>query len=722
MWYSVQWVFSSSYTDTMAPATVPSSSSSTPSTALPSTPITATVDPNDTIPPPSKPVRYERDYTTLVGYPISFLIIYSIYFIFIRYRRFFPDVAIPVATTTTPSPMSSNSSNGYTQQEEGSKQLDQQQPPPSMDINKRQHSTIYLILRRWWHYEFRCFDNTFRLGTYMTLLALSGLHSLFIFWPFFWGNNNAAAADTNPFFRHQLISNRIAQLAVVDMAVVVGLSVHTSILWRLIGLHNSSMTLPWHRWFARFSVFGVVYHGCFQWTKHYYRHHLAEPLHQLDALLLGNAKDIDVADFDQSGMLLSSVTWWDLLVSNPRYLTGTCMVLCLLVLFLGSHPLVREKWYGVFRATHVVSFLSVVVMGMWHHWAFVVFYVAVIGVWLVDIIARWRSMRVAPVVTLEVVADQVIKLQVVLEPPRRSSCRCRQPSQHSRQTRELPLLPGQYVFCSFSGTKWKDLLWSHPFSISRVDSLENSPTESSEKRMLTFFIKVYGKQTKALYNKANIKENWPTVRLGSPLGHAANNCHWTDIYGLYPVVVLVAEGIGITPWMSVLHSLIMMNSINGNGRTTVKHLNIIWTVRDGNMIKPFINDIEEMMSTATTATNSNENGDNGSAFHIDWHIYVTGSTASHLDEEQQSGMASSTTMGSNTSQRHDRNCHYQYHQGRPNYTSLLESIRLKHDDKDVALGICAHEESATVCGNLARSARFSHANAYWNVRLERFDL
>ncbi|CAO3593024.1 unnamed protein product [Absidia cylindrospora] len=719
MWYSVQWVFSSSYNDTTSPAMVPSSSSLTPS-STPSTPITATVNPNNTMPSPSKPVRYERDYTTLIAYPISLLIIYFIYFIFTHYRQFFPDVAIPITITTTPSPISPNiSNNGYDRQEEGSNPLDQQQPPPSIAINERQHSTLYLLLRRWWHYEFRCFDNTFRLGTYMTLLALSGLHAIFIFWPFF-GNTNDI--DTNPFFQHQLISNRIAQLALVDMAVVVGLSVHTSIIWRLIGLHNSSMTLPWHRWFARFSVFGVIYHGCFQWTKHYYRHHLAESPHQLDSLLLGYSTDGNVSDFEQTGVFLSSVTWWDLLVSNPRYLSGTCMVLCLLVLFLGSHPLVREKWYRLFRLTHVVSFLGVVVMGMWHHWAFAVFYVAVVGVWLVDIIARWRSMRVAPVVALDVVADQVVKLQVVLEPPRRSSCRCRQPSQ-ARQRSRLPLLPGQFVFCSFSGTKWKDILWSHPFSISRVDALENSPTESSDKQMLTFFIKVYGKQTKALYNKANIKEKWPTVRLGSPLGHVASNCHWTDIYGLYPVVVLIAEGIGITPWMSVFHSLAMMNSNHGNGKATVKHLNLIWTVRDGNMIKPFINDIEEMMSAATTATKSNENGDDDSLFHVDWHIYVTGSSRSHLDEEQQPGMTSSSTMaGSNTSQQHDRNCHYQYHQGRPNYTTLLESIRLKHDDKDVALGICAHEESATVCSNLARSARFSHANAYWNIRLEWFDL
>ncbi|CAO3591350.1 unnamed protein product [Absidia cylindrospora] len=577
----------------------------------------------------------------------------------------------------------------------------------------------YLIWRRWWHYETRILDITYKLGDYLTVLGLVGLHVVLALWQPLYDPDD----DMNdPFPKHRRISNRLAQLAIVDLALAVGLSVHTSALWRVIGLQNSSISLPWHRWFARLGTFGVVYHGCFQWSKHYYRHHVAKQQQAMAVsipFLAITTTRIDYDLADRHGGVdaawLASVTWWDLLVSSPYYYTGTLMALSVIVLCVGSHPLVREKWYGWFRLTHGVGFLGLVVFGLWHHWTIILFFIAASGLWLLDMVNRWWSTQSVSLVCLAPVSENVVKLQVKVKDA--SMCD------------DTRLLPGQFIFCSFSGSKWKDIWWSHPFSISHVDATEKAESiESSESQVLTFYIKANGKQTRRLYNAANTENDWPVVRMGAPLGYSRVTSHWTDIYGLYPVVVLVAEGIGITPWMAVLQSLTSEFIDYGLGddeddndgyekSRSTNHVHLIWTVREATMIEPLASQIESMIE--------NDSGNkSGTKLRFDWHIYVTGfGPSSHQQQQQQQ---CNDDEENQTLQNYVDPSSFllrqQYHQGRPDYDSLLESIRLQHEDDDVALGLCAHEDSVQRCGNLARSSRFNQGKPFWNVKSERFDL
>lgn len=433
-WYSIQWTFTSAdhtNNSSSSPSSSATASSSSSSSLASSSPSLS----KPSLPPQSPLIfhtRYLRDYTTLFAYTIILLIIYILCFIYTRLGR------LSLATDFTPCSIDQTYAS-----------LEQQTRQSSID--KKRPSSLYLFLRRWWHYELGCCDLTFRVGTYITLLGLASIHGLFVFWSLLYPTDNTA---TDKYLQHQLLSNRMAQLAVVDIAVAVALSVRTSGVWRYIGFHNGSSTLPWHRWFSRLGIFCVIYHCCFQWTKHYYQHYPTSQLQHLDS---------DFPSSEIEGLIVSSssITWWDLLTWNTRYLTGNLMIVCLFVLCLGSHRLVREKWYWLFRLTHGVSFLALVAMGMWHHWAFAVFYMAVMGLWLLDLVARWRSTQVASVLTMDAVTKDVVKLQVALESTS-SSCGL--------------YLPGQYVFCSFSGSKWKDVWWSHPFSISRVDRLGKKPS------------------------------------------------------------------------------------------------------------------------------------------------------------------------------------------------------------------------------------------------------
>lgn len=166
---------------------------------------------------------------------------------------------------------------------------------------------------------------------------------------------------------------------------------------------------------------------------------------------------------------------------------------------------------------------------------------------------------------------------------------------------------------------------------------------------------------------AGEKEAWPSVQLGKPLGQV-----WTGLE--CPVVVLIAEGIGITPWLAVLQA----------SSTTAHSIYVIWTVRNTDLIAPLLNE--------TTTP------------HVDWQIYVTGD---YQLESQVESLAIASTCSP-------------YSHGRPHYPTLMESIRSRHPSQDVAMGLCIHDDST--CANLARSKKFSHSQAVWHVHSERFDV
>ncbi|KAI8340222.1 hypothetical protein BC941DRAFT_419782 [Chlamydoabsidia padenii] len=469
----------------------------------------------------------------------------------------------------------------------------------------------FLSWRRWWCYQFPGGDVSTVIGVSTLLL----FHGLLAFWP--------TSTNDTLFERHRVVSDRLAQLATMDLALAVGLSAR-HVCHRL--LHLSLTSTVWHRWFARLGLLGSLYHGCFQWTKHYYRRQL-----QSDEWVdLGTQHGLDAAIRSIMG------TWWPLTVSSSYYFTGSLMALALVGLAVGSHQLVRERWYALFRLIHGVSSMVFLIVGIWHHPIVAVALIMMGGVWVVDMVLRSKGV-VAPVIALVPVAEDIIKLQV---------------------TSHHVVSPGQYLHCSLSESRWKDIWWSHPFSISRIDS---------STQMLTFYIKVKGNWTLELYEMVGNKEAWPTVRLGNPLGEP-----WT--YHDYPVMVLIAEGIGITPWLGVLQA------------ATSQHIYVIWTVRKTDMIEPLINNWTRP---------------------VDWQIYVTGY---HLESQIESLDIPSSSSPSST----------YYHQGRPHYPSLMESIRTRHSDQDVALGLCVHDDS--VCANLARSKKFSHSQAVWHIRSERFDL
>ena len=56
---------------------------------------------------------------------------------------------------------------------------------------------------------------------------------------------------------------------------------------------------------------------------------------------------------------------------------------------------------------------------------------------------------------------------------------------------------------------------------------------------------------------------------------------------------------------------------------------------------------------------------------------------------------------------------------RPNHSALLKEIQFKYPTNNIALGVCAHDETIQQCGNIARG--FSNEQSIWSIRCERFE-
>lgn len=71
--------------------------------------------------------------------------------------------------------------------------------------------------------------------------------------------------------------------------------------------------------------------------------------------------------------------------------------------------------------------------------------------------------------------------------------------------------------------------------------------EKGTQPYFTFYVKAVGKETKALYHNGTMN-----ARISRPLGRSYITSTGSE-FGDYEHIVLIAEGMGITPWISVLH-------------------------------------------------------------------------------------------------------------------------------------------------------------------------
>ena len=188
------------------------------------------------------------------------------------------------------------------------------------------------------------------------------------------------------------------------------------------------------------------------------------------------------------------------------------------------------------------------------------------------------------------------------------------------------------------------------------------------------------------------------MRISKPLGRPTIDCAGRS-YGDFEIVVLIAEGIGITPWLSVLQQLSQREH-----HVLTRQVTLIWSVRSTGKQGCIINLIVFRTHTKLDILDAllAEFQDHLTDIDCILKIYLTRDNSPDLENAVPSikGM--------------------QLAKGRPDYATLLREIHCENPTTDVALGICAHSEAILKCGNMARA--FSNEQSKWAVRCERFEL
>ncbi|KAI9311006.1 hypothetical protein BX666DRAFT_2032495 [Dichotomocladium elegans] len=457
-------------------------------------------------------------------------------------------------------------------------------------------------LDRLFLFECCILDTRFSLSEFLQVSGLIAINGLVIF-----SRDRVLFSESRDLY-HQEYANRFAQLAVVNCSMAVALAVR----YTTLPMVSFPSSIRWHAWFARLGGFCALYHACFQLSRNYAR--------------------------QDYSLLLT-------LFSSVRYTTGVLMIGSLCLLTFGSHPLLRTLSYRLFRLTHLVAFLTMVVVGFIHHWTFVVFYLAVAAMWLRDQYIQYVHTTPAKIVAFKALPANIVKIQL-------------QPAFTVPQ-----FLPGQFAYVSFEGGWLSNKLHAHPFSVSRFEREARHDT-------FTFYIRATGRQTAKLHHMVMAGERPATVRMSSPLGQPLMGNRW---FGDFEVVIFVAEGIGITPWISAMQQLV----VNPSPRVKTKNIIILWTMRDRETLDALKH---ELVYTQCTMK-----------------VFVTRQDVLDLEDN-----------------------HVFISVGRPDYESLFRDIREEYPNVDIGLGVCAHNETIRTCGNIAR--RHNNAKSIWVVKNECFGL
>ncbi|KAI8091442.1 uncharacterized protein B0P05DRAFT_527538 [Gilbertella persicaria] len=416
----------------------------------------------------------------------------------------------------------------------------------------------------------------------------------------------------------QVMANRTAQLAMVNTACSVLLSAKRSFIQQ--HFFSLGQTIRWHVWFGRIAFIQVLYHGTWQ------------------------------LQFNYEQQLL-----------NVRYVSGTCMLAAFCVLTLGSHPLIRTLSYKLFRVTHLLGFFVLICFGCLHHGLFYVFYAAVVLFWITDQLDRSYKTEVCHV---EAMPGDIVRIS------------CDVPYSHSSLT------PGQFAYVSFFSTSWwKAWFYSHPFSIARIDydikDEQDASTLIPKQTYYVFYIKANGSQTRRLYDLGQSSADTTIkARISKPLGRPFLTSSGTE-FGDFETIVLVAEGVGITPWICLLGYI---QEKQHAIKTQTVHL--IWSIHVIDTFYAFEKELEAFSNTIQ--------------LDLQIQIYITGLSD---PEENYSIPHNLTSIKFKASFR-------------PNYPQLFHDIQ---GHSTVALGVCAHESTMTTTHNLA--VRYD-----WPMRKERFEL
>ncbi len=329
---------------------------------------------------------------------------------------------------------------------------------------------------------------------------------------------------------------------------------------------------------------------------------------------------------------------FDVVLQNARIRVGIMAWAALAVMFLTSLRIFRRKTFELFYYTHFL-FLVFVAGGLYHASHGPEFFLPGLILWALDRAVRlWYTFRAVNVTSTAHYTGGVTKLK--FEGMKTTS-------------------PGQIAWVqipSVSKVNW------HPFTIA------SAPGESTG----TVAIRGLGGYTRTVQRVAcddPVGNGCPNsyalppctplkMRLDGPYG--VGRLQWMR----YPVVVIVAGGIGITPGISIAAHIVKEATRLG-AACSGWHVHLLWTISDMKHTAWFE---EELRNLAAVASQPEV----PVSFEVS--IYVTGSRAG-LEEHEMGSTAKYQGPG-------------EVYQGRPNLMQWFQRVRVLRAGLDAAVSLC----------------------------------
>ncbi|KAK2590351.1 hypothetical protein QQS21_011961 [Conoideocrella luteorostrata] len=345
--------------------------------------------------------------------------------------------------------------------------------------------------------------------------------------------------------------------------------------------------------------------------------------------------------------------------SNARIRIGLMAWLCLAIILITSLPVIRRKGFEIFYYAHFLFFIFMV-GALIHTTNGPEFLLPGFSLWVVDRIVRlYHGLRSIEVQNIVHYQGRVTKFTV-------------------KGVRVIR--PGQVVWVQLRGVSF--LNW-HPFTA--------ICPPGGDENVAMFAIRGLGSYTKAVQHVDADQRNGDnasavggpqtsprsvSVRLSGPYGVGRLDWH------AFPVVALVAGGIGITPGIGIMSSIISARN-SSSAPSNVMDIHLIWIVKEIHHATWFADELDQLRDLVSQP---------GSTVRLSISLYYTGT--GDAEEKTQDGQVSDTVTSS-----------WSVKMGRPNFAHWFQELSGQHPGCDVAVNLCGprvmvkQARNAAVCAS-----------------------
>ena len=372
----------------------------------------------------------------------------------------------------------------------------------------------------------------------------------------------------------------------------------------------------------------------------------------------------------------------DTVFESYRIQMGFMAWIALCLILITSIDFIRRKWFEAFYYPHVL-FLVFVAGAMIHASRGPEFLAPGLALWGLDRIIRLIfGFRKIKVTSVKQYPGQLTKIKF-------------------RGLRTYA--PGQVAWIRFPGVS---LFHWHPFTIASAPGQDEAVVA----------IRGIGGHTKRLHSliansNASVESGTQEVKLRAEGAHGVGSINW----GAYPVTVLVAGGVGITPAISIATYVIQRAAQENVKHSALQpwHVHLLWIVKEELHLQWFEEELKQL--AAITA-------DPSVPAILDINIHVSGQSASSRSHSHPHGAEKPIPDSSDGDSGYSS---YRYSgpgvimQGRPNIDGWFAQIKDTRVSLDAAVDACGPRPLVTAVRKAA--AKASWKQGLFHVEEEIFE-